>query len=138
MQGRNCRVSSSRPSRQVHGGGFSRGRIAAVEDLVFRLAFDRLEGQPAEIARPELQDAQRDQLPISRGDDDVVAVGPNLAVVEELDDDDRIRLRRRHGHLPDGVELGPAAAERLGGSMDRLAEATANEAADMPTASQRL
>ncbi len=86
-------------------------RIAAVENIVFRLTFDGLEGKPAEIAGAKLQDAKGDQLLVLRGDGDVAAIGVNFAVVQKLDHDGRVGFFRGHGHLPNGVELGPAAAK---------------------------
>jgi len=38
------------------------GRFAAVEDIVFVLSANRLKGQSAEIARPDLQHAERNDL----------------------------------------------------------------------------
>ena len=93
---------------------FVAGRIAAVKNVVGRLTFDRLEGQPAEVARPDLQHTERRRFLVSRGDQHVAAVGANLAVVKELDHDDRIRFSGGNKHRADGVELRAAPAEGLG------------------------
>ena len=101
LHGLNRRVSSSRPSRQVQGGGRLGGRLAAVEDVVFRLAGDGLKRQPADIARPKLKDPHGDQFLVVGGDNHIATVGPNLALVKELGDHDRIRLDRPE-RLPSG------------------------------------
>ena len=43
----------------------------------------------------------------------VPAVGPNLAVMEELGHDDRVRFAGGNRHQAGGVELGSAVAEGL-------------------------
>ena len=48
------------------------------------------------------------------GDQHVASVGANLAVVKELDHDDRVRFSGGNKHRADGVELRAAAAEGLG------------------------
>ena len=112
----NWRVSSSSPSWLVHAGTASgAGRLAAVEDLVGVLPLHRLEGQPAIVARPKLQDARGDRLlALGRYDRDVAAVVVDLPVMEELGDHDRVRLAGRDGHRADGVELRSRAAEGSG------------------------
>ena len=93
--------------------GPGRRRIAAVEHFVALLAADGLKGQPAVVARSELQDAARDQL-LPGGDGQVLPIGLDLAVMEELDHHDAVVLVGGNRHFTQRVELGIPSTERLG------------------------
>ncbi len=87
--------------------------FAAVKDFIFRLALDRLKRQPAEIARPNLQNPKGRQFVVFGDHRDVLAARLDFAVVQKLDDDDRVGFSDRHVHRSDGAEFGSGAAKRL-------------------------
>ena len=94
-------------------------RIAAIKDVVVLLPGHRLDGQPAEIARAELQHAHRDQLLALGHGDDVRPLGVDLAVMVELDDGDAVGLVGRQVDRPHREELGAAACGTFGPEVSR-------------------
>ena len=96
------------------GGRRLVGRFAAVEDIVFVLSANGLKGQPAEIARPDLQHAGRDDFVLA-DDDHVFAVGRDFAVMQKFRHDHAVRFAGGDGYGPLGVVFHAAFAKSLGG-----------------------
>ena len=110
-------AESPRFQQQAVAAGPGRQRLlrrrAAVENVVILLPLDRLKCQPADIARPKLQNANRRQGAVPGGNDDVFSIRADLAVVEEHGDDDGVRLSRGDFQGTDGVEVHARPAKRL-------------------------
>ena len=94
------------------GQGLRHGR-AAVEDFVILLPLDRLKRQPAEIARSYLQDAHRRQGPVPGGNDNVLSVRADLAVMEEHGHNDGVQPFGGNFDGTNGVEVHPGPPKRL-------------------------
>jgi len=99
-------------------GRLAGGALAAVVDGVASLPSDGLERDAAEIARADLKDAPGHQLVPAVEHREVLPACGELAVREELgDDDDRLRGGRRHANVPvvaKGSRRGGVGGFRLG------------------------